>query len=70
MFEKRLKKAIEKDLKTEKDIIDYCKKEAAKNYSDRKVHDLQCICEYLCYKLKNNVSFYEYQRILFESMVK
>lgn len=70
MFEKRLNKALEKDLKTEKDIIDYCKKEATKNYSDRKVHDLQCICEYLCYKLKNNVSFYEYQRILFESMVK
>lgn len=70
MFEKRLNKAINMDLKTEKEIIEYCRKEASKNYSDRKVHDLQCICEYLQYKLKNDVSFYEYQRIMFESMVR
>ena len=28
-----------------------------------KAHDLQCICEYLQYKLKNDVSFEKYQEI-------
>lgn len=62
MFEKRLKKAIKQNLKTDKEIIDYCKKEAKKNYSDRKAHDLQCIVEYLQFKLKKDVSFEEYQQ--------
>lgn len=70
MFEKRLNKALSMNLKNNDEIINYCKKEAAKNYSDRKCHDLQCICEYLLYKLNNNVTFYEYQRLQFEGVIK
>lgn len=66
MFYKRLEKAIKQDLKTDSEIIEYCKKEANKNYSDNKVHDLQCICEYLQYKLKNgNISFDDYAILQF-----
>lgn len=66
MFYKRLQKALKQNLKSDKEIVDYCKKEAEKNYSDSKCHDLQCICEYLQYKLKNDVSFEEYQMIQFK----
>lgn len=68
MFYRRLEKALKQDLKNEKEIIEYCRKEASKNYSDGKVHDLQCICEYLLYKLKHNVSFSEYQEIQFKEI--
>ena len=68
MFNKRLEKALKQGLKTEKEIVDYCKKECSKNYSDSKVHDLQCICEYLLYKLEHNVSFSEYQEIQFKEI--
>ena len=68
MFEKRLAKALKQDFKAEQEIVDYCRKELEKNYSDSKVHDLQCICEYLCYRLKHNVSFSEYQEIQFKEM--
>lgn len=68
MFYKRLEKAIKQDLKSDSEIVNYCRKESQKNYSDKKAHDLQCICEYLCYKLKNNVSFLEYQKIQFYEM--
>lgn len=63
MFYKRLEKAINQNLKSDSEIVNYCKKELKKNYSDRKAHDLQCICEYLQYKLKNDVSFEKYQEI-------
>ena len=66
MFYKRLEKAINQNLKSEQDIINYCKKEVNKNYSDRKAHDLQCICEYLLYNLKNKCTFEEYQIIEFK----
>lgn len=69
MFEKRLQKALKQDLKSNEEIVNYCKKELKNNYSDRKVRDLQCICEYLQYKLKNNVSFNEYQEIQFKEMM-
>lgn len=68
MFEKRLNKALQQDLKTNIEITNYCKKEANKNYSDSKVHDLQCICEYLQYKLINDVSFREYQEIIYKEI--
>ena len=68
MFYKRLEKALKQDFKNEEEIVNYCKKELEKNYSDSKVRDLQCICEYLCYKLKHNVSFTEYQEIQFKEM--
>lgn len=68
MFEKRLKKAINQNLQNNEEIMNYCKKELEKNYSDRKAHDLQCICEYLQYNLINNVSFTEYQKIMFEEI--
>lgn len=67
MFEKRLNKALKQDLKTNEEIVNYCRKELKKNYSDRKVRDLQVICEYLQYKLKHNVSFSEYQVVMFEN---
>lgn len=70
MFEKRLQKALKQDLKSDKEIVNYCRKELEKNYSDSKVHDLQCICEYLQYKLRNNVSFEEYQEIEFKEMCR
>ena len=70
MFYKRLEKAINQNLTNEIDIINYCKKEANKNYSDKKCHDLQCICEYLIYNLKNKCSFNEYQKILFKELCK
>lgn len=68
MFYKRLEKALKQDLKSDKDIVEYCKNELNKNYSDSKAHDLQCICEYLQFKLKNNVSFTEYQEIEFKKL--
>lgn len=68
MFEKRLQKALKQNLKTNKEIVDYCKKEMEKNYSERKLSDMQCICEYLQYKLTNDVSFNEYQKILFKEI--
>ena len=68
MFYKRLEKALKQDLKTNKEIVDYCRKEVAKNYSDSKVRDMQCICEYLQYKLLHNVSFTEYQEIQFKEI--
>lgn len=70
MFYKRLEKAINQDLKSSKDIINYCKKEASKNYSDKKCHDLQCICEYLLYNLQHKCSFEEYQNIMFKMFFK
>jgi hypothetical protein len=68
MFEKRLQKALKQNLKTNKEIVDYCKKEMEKNYSERKLSDMQCICEYLQYKLTNDVSFNEYQEIQFKEI--
>lgn len=68
MFEKRLNKALKQDFKSEREIIEYCKKEMDKNYSERKLTEMQCICEYLLYRLKNNVSFTEYQEIQFKEM--
>lgn len=68
MFYKRLEKAIRQDLKSDSEIIKYCKNELKKSYSDRKAHDLQCICEYLQYKLKNDVSFEKYQEIQLKEM--
>lgn len=68
MFYKRLEKAIKQDLKSEKDIINYCRKESRKNHSDSKCTDLQCICEYLLYNLENNCTFEEYQEIIFKSI--
>ena len=68
MFYKRLEKALKQDLKTNEEIVEYCRKEANKNYSDSKVHDLQCICEYLQYRLIHNVSFNEYQEIQFKEI--
>ena len=68
MFERRLQKALKQDLKTNKEIVDYCKKEMEKNYSERKLTEMQCICEYLQYRLLHNVSFTEYQEIQFKEM--
>lgn len=68
MFYKRLEKAINQNLKSDSEIVNYCKKELKKSYSDRKAHDLQCICEYLQYKLKNDVSFEKYQEIQLKEM--
>lgn len=71
MFEKRLNKALKQDFKSEKEIVDYFRKEASKNYSDSKTHDLQCICEYLLFRFKNggiNISFSEYQELQFKEM--
>lgn len=68
MFEKRLQKALKQDLKTNEEIVNYCRKELRTGYSDRKVSDLQCICEYLQYRLLHNVSFSEYQEIQFKEI--
>ena len=70
MFEKRLQKALKQDLKTTNDVVEYCKKELDKNYSERKLTELQCICEYLCYRIDHNadVSFNEYQEIQFKEL--
>jgi hypothetical protein len=56
------------ELKSDSEIVNYCKKELKKSYSDKKAHDLQCICEYLQYKLKNDVSFEKYQEIQLKEM--
>ena len=68
MFYKRLEKALKQNFKDTKSVIEYCRKEASKNYSDRKVHDLQCICEYLCYKIESrtDLSFNDYQVLQFK----
>ncbi len=70
MFYKRLEKALKQDFKSAKDIVNYCKKEASKNYSDKKCHDLQCICEYLLYNLQTNCTFSEYQEIMYKMLIK
>lgn len=65
MFEKRLQKALKQDFKSTKDIVNYCRKEIKQNYSEKKLTDMQCICEYLIYKLENklDITFSEYQQI-------
>lgn len=68
MFYKRLEKALKNNFKTENEIVTYCKKETSKNYSDAKCHDMQVICEYLLYKIKNDCTFEEYQQIIFEQI--
>ena len=70
MFRKRLEKALKQDFKDTKSVIEWCKKECSKNYSDSKVHDYQCICEYLCYRIEKNIdiSFSEYQERTFWEM--
>ena len=68
MFEKRLNKALKQNLKNSEEIVKYCRNEMEKNYSERKLTEMQSICEYLIYKLDNNVSFEEYQRIQFNKM--
>lgn len=71
-FETRLFKALGQKLCDVKSIREYCTKQASKNYSEEKVHDYQCICEYLCYRVEHNVriSFSEYQQIMFNEMNK
>ena len=69
MFYKRLEKAINQDLKNDSEIVNYCKKELKKSYSERKAHDLQCICEYLQFKLKINVSFEKYQEMQIKQLL-
>lgn len=68
MFYKRLEKALKQDFKDTESVVNWCKKECSKNYSDSKVHDFQCIAEYLIYRIENNVnvSFNEYQEIEFK----
>lgn len=64
-FENRLFKALRQDLKTTQEVVEYCKKECSKNYNDAKVQDMQCICEFLCYRIEHNVkiTFSQYQDI-------
>ena len=70
LFEKRLNKALKQDFKSTSEIVDYCKKETNKNYSDAKVREFQCICEFLIYRLehKTNINFNEYQEIQFKEI--
>ena len=68
MFYKRLEKALNQNLKSNEEIVNYCRKESIKNPSDRKCTELQCICEYLQYRLINPVSFEEYQEIQFKEI--
>ena len=72
MFYRRLEKALKQDFKDTKSIVEWCRKEVAKNYSDSKVHDYQCICEYLIYRIENNIdiSFSDYQvKTFYESHI-
>ncbi len=70
MFNKRLNKALKQEFKNTTEVVEYCKKEMNKNYSERKLTEMQCICEYLIYRIENNldVSFEKYQEIQFKEM--
>lgn len=70
MFNKRLNKALKQEFKNTTEVVEYCKKEMNKNYSERKLTEMQCICEYLIYRIENNldISFSEYQEIQFKEM--
>ena len=69
-FETRLLKALSQGFKDTKSVREYCMKQCKKNYSESKVHDYQCICEYLCYRIEHNVriTFSEYQQIMFNEL--
>ena len=70
MFYKRLEKAMKQEFKNTTEVVEYCKKEMNRNYSERKLTEMQCICEYLIYRIENklDISFEKYQEIQFKEM--